>query len=399
MGESVHPHRRRVCCPLCRPVRHMMVPSMRLWLLLVPALLSGALRFERHVIAEDLTGGYQVVVADMNRDGKPDLIALASGLKELVWYENPGWQRHVIAGGQSRMINCAAYDYDGDGIPELALATEFSNRPPQSIGIVSILHHQGDPAQPWSIREIDRLPTSHRLRWADLDGTGRKVLVNAPLAGARGDAPEFRDHVPLVFYRPGEWRREVISDAEEGVLHGIWVTPWDRPKSDALVIASFVGLHLYQREGGGWQRTTLSQGNPAAWPKGGSSDVAVGHTRQKRFLAAIEPWHGNEVAVYQPEGNSWTRQVIDTSLQDGHTILTADLDGDRRDEIVAGFRGPGRSVYLYTGQGTQWSRQFLDEGGIAAAACTAADLNRDRRLDVICIGSATHNLVWYENRK
>ena len=53
--------------------------------------------FTEHTIASDLRGGYQVVVADLNKDGKPDLIALASGMPELVWFENPTWERHVIA--------------------------------------------------------------------------------------------------------------------------------------------------------------------------------------------------------------------------------------------------------------------------------------------------------------
>src|ERR1700745_3196491 len=81
--------------------------------------------FEAHTIGTELRGGYQVVVADLNKDGKPDLIAVAQGLPELVWYENPGWQRHVIAGDMKQMINAAAYDIDGDGIPEIALAQGF----------------------------------------------------------------------------------------------------------------------------------------------------------------------------------------------------------------------------------------------------------------------------------
>jgi hypothetical protein len=48
------------------------------------------IRFQAHTIATGLSGGYHVVVADMNHDGKPDIIALAAGLSELVWYENPG---------------------------------------------------------------------------------------------------------------------------------------------------------------------------------------------------------------------------------------------------------------------------------------------------------------------
>ena len=61
----------------------------------LPLLAAAPAVFVEHTIASDLKGGYQVVVADLNHDGRPDLIALASGLTELVWYENPGWQRHV----------------------------------------------------------------------------------------------------------------------------------------------------------------------------------------------------------------------------------------------------------------------------------------------------------------
>ena len=74
-------------------------------------------RFIAHTIGTDLTGGYQVVVADLNRDRKPDIIAVASGLKELRWYENPGWQSHVLVSGINQPINAAAHDVDGDGIP------------------------------------------------------------------------------------------------------------------------------------------------------------------------------------------------------------------------------------------------------------------------------------------
>ena len=39
----------------------------------------------------------------------------------------PGWEKHVLVNGISQPINAAAYDVDGDGIPEIALAHEFSN--------------------------------------------------------------------------------------------------------------------------------------------------------------------------------------------------------------------------------------------------------------------------------
>ena len=360
--------------------------------------------FTEHVLATDLKGGYHLTAVDMNHDGHVDIIALASGMPDLLWFENPGpkggeWARHVIVSGQKRMINCAAWDVDGDGIPEIVLATEFANEAKNSIGIMSVLHHQGDPREPWSITEIDRLTTSHRLRFADIDGSGKKVLINAPLTGAKAEAPEYRDAAPLVFYRPGEWKRQMIGDLNQGVQHGIYIFDWDGDGREEILTASFSGLHYYKlTKAGKWERTEIAKGDPGAWPKSGSSDVAVGKLGKERFVTAIEPWHGNQVAVYMLEKKVWTRKVIDDALADGHTIVTGDFDGDGSDEIVAGFRGKGRSVFLYRHDKGEWKKTVLDDGGLGAAACTVADFNEDGKLDIACIGSATTNLKWYENR-
>lgn len=357
--------------------------------------------FAEHTIATNLTGGYQVVVSDINHDGKPDLIALASGLNELAWFENPGWQRHVLAANISRPINCAAWDIDGDGIPEIALAHEFSNDPAKSIGIVSLLKHKRDLYEPWEMTEIDRLSTSHRLRWVDIDGNGKKVLVNAPLAGALAKPPDYKGAVPVVFYRPGLWKREIISEELQGVLHGLLATNWDAGKPEEILTASFLGVDLFSfGKNKRWQRTKIVNGNPEPWPRSGSSEIAVGKLGRDRFLGTIEPWHGNQVVIYRQSQNSWQRQVIDTTLNDGHVLLTADLNHDGRDEVIAGYRGQGRSLYIYSADDPKddhWSRQILDDGGMGAAGCAVADLNGDGKLDVACIGTATANLKWYEN--
>jgi hypothetical protein len=176
-------------------------------------------------------------------------------------------------------------------------------------------------------------------------------------------------------------------------VHGILVTDWDEDGRDDILTAGFPGIHVHsQGRNGGWSRREISKGDPSPWPKGGSSDIAVGRLGAERFLAAIEPWHGTQVVVYNPK-----RTVIDAALVDGHTILTADFDGDGRDDIVAGCRQGPKSVFLYRENGGKWDRQSVDDGGIAAAACTAADLNGDERPDLACIGSSTANLKWYEN--
>jgi hypothetical protein len=358
--------------------------------------------FTAHTIDTGLSGGYQAVVADLNRDSRPDIIALASGLKELRWYENPNWQRHVLVTGINRPINAAAHDVDGDGTPEIALAHEFSNVYASSLGVVSILRSQGEPTEPWSIQEIDRLPTSHRLRFADVDGTGKKVLVNFPLIGAKAVAPDYRDRVPLVLYRPGSWKRELITNEDEGVVHGIFPAAWTSPSRESLLAASFVGVHVMDFEGSRWKRTRVVEGDPAAWPKSGASDVTVGRLGRERFLATIEPWHGNTVAVHRQVEGVWTRQAIDGTITDGHTIVAGDFDSDGQDELVVGERQGRRSTYLYraaNASGNVWSKHVLDDGGMSAAGCAVDDLDSDKDLDVVCIGSGTANLKWYENRR
>ena len=105
--------------------------SLLVWM---PSALAQA-HFTAHTVADGLTGGYQVIIADMNHDGKPDLIALASGLKELSWYENPGWQKHVIVTDIKQPINVAVVRIGSDGVPILALAHEFSPSAGRSVGM------------------------------------------------------------------------------------------------------------------------------------------------------------------------------------------------------------------------------------------------------------------------
>jgi hypothetical protein len=87
--------------------------------------------------------------------------------------------------------------------------------------------------------------------------------------------------------------------------------------------------------------------------------------------------------------------VIDTTLLDGHTILTADFDRGSSDEIIVGYRGKPYGVYLYKFQDQKWTREPIDSDGISAAGCAVADLDGNGHPAIACIGSATHNLKIY----
>jgi hypothetical protein len=253
--------------------------------------------------------------------------------------------------------------------------------------------------QPWTAREIDRVPTAHRVRWIDPEGNGKKVLLVGPLVG-KGYPPQEGDAVPIYLYRPGEWKRETITTEPRGVLHAIHPANWDDGARQQLVTACYAGLHRFDYSDGKWVATMLAAGDPRPWPQCGSSEVRLGHLGENRFLAAIEPWHGNQVVTYVPEGTQWQRTVIEDKMDNGHALDVGDLDGDGRDEIVSGFRGQGCQLSVYQAtdvRGERWQKTVLDDGGIAAVDCVVEDLTGDGRPDIVCIGASTGNVKLYEN--
>jgi hypothetical protein len=370
-------------------------------------------QFQAHLVAR-LPGGYKVAVVDIDRDGKPDIVGLATTPSCLAWYKNPTWERHLLTSGAKEFIDLAPQDIDGDGRTDLAVADDFGMSRTNSGGLVHWLQCPPDPTQEWPIHGIGAEPTSHRLRWADLDGDGHKELVVAPIMGRNAKAPLWDVGVRLAFYRVPQppttepWKPIVIDDRLT-VLHGLYIVDWDHDGRDDILTASFEGVHLYQSQGQGdklsWKKTRLGAGEQTDPTKRGASEIALGKlgSDERRFLATIEPWHGDKVVVYTP-GRApdalWQREVIDATFNEGHALICADLDGDHKDEIIAGYRGKGSSLYIYRCQdsvGKKWERIALDEGDMAASGLAVADINGDGRPDIIAVGTATSNIKWYEN--
>ena len=357
-------------------------------------------QFREHTISSELKYGYQLVAADLTQDGRTDLIAVDERATELIWFENghPTWSRHVLAENVPRPLNADCWDLDTDGIPEVVLAYHFEPDPQKSIGSVVLLTSQNDVRRPWAAQEIDRVPTAHRVRWIDPQGNGKKVLLVGPMVGTKYP-PVPDDPVPIYLYRPGAWKREILTTFPRGVLHAINPVPRDGGAGQQLLTACYLGLHRIEFDRGPTAVTAIAEGDPRPWPQCGSSEVRIGHLGDHRFLAAIEPWHGNQLVVYLPEGESWKRLMIEDKMDNGHALAVGDLDGDGRDEIVCGFRGKGCRLSIYQAaapRGERWQTTVLD-GAIAAADCVIGDFTHDGKLDIACIGASTHNLKLYEN--
>ncbi len=399
-----------------------LVGALSLIALILPGPLPGmeelrmALRWNITTLDADFPGGYQVEAADVNGDRRIDVIGLGT---TVAWLESPSWRKHPITAGLTRdNIDLAAYDIDGDGKLEIAIASQFQLDDSNAGGDIGWFRRTADLDQPWTEHHIDSYPTAHRLRWADVDGSSRKVLICAPILGRGSKRPEYdQTPAPLLLYRiPADpvkdpWPRQII-DQSLHITHGLLILDFDGDGREEILTASREGVSLFHSSGRQddlrWTRTLLCPGGQSSISGRGASEVQVGRLANgNRFIATIEPWHGDEVAVYlesPAEGGPWRRVPIDSTFNEGHALAVLDVDGDGGDEILAGFRGQRHGVVTYRATdstGLRWEKEVMDEGGIACqgffiAALTGAGGMRPGAKSIIGIGGATHNVKLYE---
>lgn len=391
-----------------------MTAAMAAAITLLAAPAAGPVTFEPHDIDPKLPGAYAVNVADFNKDGRIDVIANSLGARELAWYQNPTWERHVIVGDMAQIVNQAPEDLNGDGIPELAFQSSFAMQAAKSEGVNWIARSTG-LGQPWKAERVDAFPTSHHVIWADLDGDGKKELINAPLIGPASLAPTYdQDRAPVFWYSQNDWKRHVITESVPGIIHRVRAVKWDGGRRDQILVASFEGIVLYRATGSGasmtFEKVVLSAGHDSEKaPRLGASDVGAGLQDGRRFFASVEPWHGNEVVIYSAAANKWTRRVIFDKVGAGHEVAVVDLNGDGRDDVVANDnsrptpnnpKAPFGGVHVFyapddVAKGEWIYRRIEDTAGMNS--CVGVDINNDRRNDLVC-GGASGAVRWYENK-
>lgn len=397
--------------------------------------------FKMQEIDRGLKIGYAVIVEDLDGDKHPDIVVVDQ--LQIAFYQNPGsrdgvWKKHVILDGQTIADNVCitAMNIVGDELPELVIGAGWKPFDTLNAGQLVWLERNGATTEPWIVHQLPSdEPTVHRVRSIDINGDGRKEIVQVPLMG-RGATKQanWTDGRPLAIVamevpqgdpRQKENWKPIVLNQELNVAHNFCVAtppyaPSNSSRGSSILAASYAGVSLLapSADGTPWKSVLLhpaNQANPSS--NRGASEIKQS-SDGRGLIATIEPWHGNQVVVYTPATTSFAavtsveRQVLDEQLRWGHAVNFADLNADGLDELIIGVRddpnaalgdtfAERRGVRIYQSRdksGEQWDRIILDEGGVAVEDLTTADLDSDGRIDIIAVGRQTGNARIYWNQ-
>lgn len=358
--------------------------------------------------------GYGVAVADVDGDKKPDI--LLADKKQIVWYRNPNWEKFVMAENLTKLDNVclAAADIDGDGKAEVAVGAEWNPSDTLNSGAVFYLIPPKDRTQKWEPVELPHEPVVHRMRWMR-NSSGKFELVVVPLHG-RGNKDGQGAGVRILTYKmpanPRDaWKTELVNDSLH-MTHNFDLVKWTRQAGGELLFAGKEGVFHFVSEPGNWKSRQLVGNRDGQSGFTGAGEVRSGKLPGgDSFLVTIEPMHGNHVVVYAaPKVNEpsplWERNVLDTSLKEGHALACGDFLGTGSHQIVAGWRAKNSEgkvgIKLFVpldNAGKKWKQTMVDDNTMACEDLCLADLNGDGKLDIIASGRGTKNVKVYFNER
>ncbi|MBL8175844.1 MAG: VCBS repeat-containing protein, partial [Bryobacterales bacterium] len=369
--------------------------------------LTASIEFRPQQIQDNFGVVYAVLIEDVNADGKPDVVAINP--TQVVWFQNPTWQKHVILEGGTKKDNVciSAADIDGDGKLDFAVGANWQPTNTQSGGSLQWIRHSAAGSQ-WPLFPLGEEPTLHRIRFGDIDGDGKKELVVMPLHGRGNKGPQWEgDGARILVMKPpadpskGPWPVEV-ADSSLHIVHNFII------EQGEIWAAAREGVFAIKRNASGqWAKRKIGEGNPG--------EIKAGLVHRARRLATVQPWHGNSIVVYtepakplDPQAGTllrptpipdrlWQRETIDSTLDQAHALGWADFDNDGSDELAVGWRGKSYGVALYKRMPDgAWKKQLVDNG-VAVEDLATGDLNGDGKPEIVAAGRSTANVRIYWN--
>jgi hypothetical protein len=320
---------------------------------------QGPDRWVRHLVGTNYLSDVGLAALDVDRDGWMDLVC--SG----VWYRNPGrpreqmFERHVFDSRAAGAHDILTADLDGDGRLDVVMMGDERTE-------LNSLRWYEVPSRPndaWPAHPIGS-PVHGALLpagLADLDGDGDLDVIRANIwfENRDGKGRRWVTHDNIPFGRKGPYgicvRTAVVDldgDGKNEVVMG-----------DADIVESRVAiLKNADGKGGGWIKQYLPQSFPygslhslavADFDRDGKPDIVV--NEQEELLPDGRENPRWVVWENQGGGRFVERIILDVKLG-GHDLQVGDVDGDGDIDICSKPWGPRR----WNGNGGRMHVDFLE---------------------------------------
>jgi hypothetical protein len=358
-------------------------------------------------VASLSTAPVDVALGDVDRDGRPDVVAALPDADTVAWYRNSGagaWPQTTIRDSVEGVTDVAVGDVDRDGWLDVASAA--------SVDTELAWWKNPGAGTTWGKVRITGDLTPVDVQLADIDGDGDLDLLSA--SGSGNEALLWWENTRADGSR---WTEHTI-DGAPGTPRAI--VAFDRgPDGDVdIASASFLlgGVRLYEnasthRSGllsdGGSALHLDSLGEVADWEVGdldgdGRPDLVV-TGRDVATSDAVVSWMRNLGPNDDGAMELATSQQISIETVYGYEDLAVgDLDGDGDLDVLIGGAGEsfGGTLCLNDGGASSWSCGSPITGYDSLRGVELGDIDGDGDLDaaaaaVLTAGSG-RSVVWWQ---
>ncbi len=333
-----------------------------------------------------------VRAADMDGDGDLDLVA--TGNRDLIWFESNGarpltYTSHPIANGinGARWVDLSDLDRDGD--VDMVVASTKNNR---------LLWYENLNGNPLAFKErilTQALDSPRAVLSADIDMDGDLDLYTASHGdnkiawfennGARPPAFTQRIVATDAFYARSVYAADVDGDGDLDLISAAQSSDQVAWYENQRGLPPTFTKHVVTKSADGVQHV-----HAADMDGDGDTDI----------LSASE--FDRKIAMYENQGGSapaFVERVLDLEAPGAHALYTVDADGDGDQDLFAAVEY-SNAFFWYENNGQQpagFVKHVMYDQAIAAHSTYAADLDRDGDLDAVGTSRDDGRIHWFEN--